>query len=202
MTQTYISRTENSDDIWIKRRGSRNRGIFFGILGFLFEIIFVYIWVSLRSSDPELLYLIFTLYNTEVTPFLFIFFVFGAGCFLITLREFGWEESILIKQNLVQNTPGIRKQFRFFSWIRAVDIPKERIIALRLHTIFMDQLGLNKSYHIEVDYQETTNSPVTTLVLFRDYKDTLTEPAASLVNKIHDILALPEEIEKTESKPV
>jgi hypothetical protein len=199
MNSSHESRPDKLDDIWFRRKGNKRRGIFFGTLGVLFEIISFLVWFSLSSTDPELLFLLFTLFNSEMFPFLFIVFVFGAGCFLIALRDFGWEESIYITTDLIQNVPGIRKELRFFWWSRTTDILQTQIVTLRLHSILLDEFGINKSYLIELDYQKNAKSFIESLVLYKEPQDKTYEPALSLVNKIQDLLSLPQEFEKTES---
>jgi hypothetical protein len=186
-------------DVLITRRGNRKRGLFFGVMGVFFEVIFLFTWFFLATSDPEFLFFLFFLYNSEMTPFLFIAFTFGGGCLLIALKEFGWEESIHIKKVLMDEKPGIRKVSQLLFWSRILDIQNTQIISLRLHSIFLDRIGMNKTHQIEIDYRLSSNSSLDTLILYKDSNDRYFEPASTLVIKIHDVLALTEDIERTES---
>lgn len=189
----------NHDLITFFTRGNKGRGIFFGVLGLLFEIIFGFIWFSVASSDPELSFLFFTLLNSEMVPFLFIAFTFGGGCLLVALKEFGWEESIHVKRAFFDGKPGIRKISKLFFWSRNFDIQTSQIIVLRLHSVLLDRIGMNKVHLIEIDYRLSSDSHLETLILYKDNIDRHFEPASTLVVKIHDILALSGDIEKTES---
>jgi hypothetical protein len=187
------------EEVKILREGSKQRGFFFGILGVLFQIIFVWgYWSFLGETGPWATVWL-TLINSEFFPFTFILFVFGAGCILIALRELGWKESILITKRISPDSAGIRKEIQLFRWLRATLILKNQIVTLRLHSILLDEFGVNKSYQIEIDYREDQDSSVKTLILYKEHEDKMYEPALRLVNKIHEILSLPDEIEKTES---
>ncbi|MHA2094703.1 MAG: hypothetical protein ACW98F_08740, partial [Candidatus Hodarchaeales archaeon] len=78
-------------------------------------------------------------------------------------------------------------------------ILQTQIVTLRLHSILLDEFGINKSYLIELDYQKNAKSFIESLVLYKEPQDKTYEPALSLVNKIQDLLSLPQEFEKTES---
>lgn len=187
-----------SNEVKFIRKGSKERGLFFGVMGLLFQIMFLWgYWSFLDETGPWAIFWL-TIIHSEMFPFTFILFVFGAGCILLAIREFGWQESLIIKTNLFQEIPGIRKDIRLFRWIRTTDILKNQIVTLRLHSILLDQFGVNKSYRIEVDYQEKVTSPIETMILFKDHEDTI-QSSLGLVEKIHDILSLSKEIEKTES---
>jgi hypothetical protein len=168
-------------------------------MGVLFQVIFVWgYWSFLDESGPWA-FVWLTLINSEFFPYTFILFVFGAGCILLALREFGWSEAIVVKPTLSPEQPGIRKEIRLFQWSRATDILKDQIVTLRLHAILLDEFGINKSYQIEVDYRENRESEIETLILYKEHEDKLYEPTIKIINKIHEILSLNTEIEKTES---
>ena len=103
-----------SDEIKIVKKGSKERGLFFGILGSLFQIIFLWgYWSFLDETGPWAIFWL-SIINSEFFPFTFLLFVFGAGCILVAIREFGWEESLVIKTKLSNEIPGVRKKLRLF----------------------------------------------------------------------------------------
>jgi hypothetical protein len=192
--------SSTSDEIKIVRRGSKERGLFFGIMGLVFQIIFVWgYWSFLDETGPWAIVWL-TIINSEFFPYTFILFVFGAGCILLALREIGWKESLAIRKNLVQEISGIRKELRLFWWSRTTDILKNQIVVLRLHSILLDEFGVNKSYQIEVDYQENSESVIETLIMYKEHIDKVYEPASRLAIRIQEILSLAGDIEKTESQ--
>ncbi len=189
----------SSNEIKIVRKGSKERGLFFGIMGSLFQIIFIWgYWRFLDETGPWAIFWL-SIINSEFYPFTFILFVFGAGCILVAIREFGWEESLVIKTKLSKEIPGLKKESRLFRWSRITTILNNQIVTLRLHSIQLDQFNINKAYQIELDYREETNSTLKTIKIYRDNEDNIHTTAKRLVEKIHRILSLPGEIEKTES---
>ena len=188
-----------SDEIKIVKKGSKERGLFFGILGSLFQIIFLWgYWSFLDETGPWAIFWL-SVINSEFYPFTFILFVFGAGCILVAIREFGWEESLIIKTKLSNGIPGVKKELRLFRWSRTTTILNNQIVTLRLHSIQLDQFGINKAYQIELDYREEINSSLKTIKVYRDNEDKINTAVQRLVEKIHRILSLSGEIEKTES---
>ena len=188
-----------SDEIKIVKKGSKERGLFFGILGSLFQIIFLWgYWSFLDETGPWAIFWL-SIINSEFYPFTFILFVFGAGCILVAIREFGWEESLVIKTKLSKEIPGLQKKLRLFRWSRTTTILNNQIVTLRLHSIQLDQFAINKAYQIELDYREEPNSSLKTIIVYKDNEDKINTTAQRLAEKIHRILSLSGEIEKTES---
>jgi hypothetical protein len=191
-----------SDEIRIVRKGSKERGFFFIILGSLFQIIFLWgYWSFLDETGPWAIFWL-SIINSEFFPFTFVLFVFGAGCILVAIREFGWVESLVIKKKLSKEIPGLQKELRLFRWSRTTTILNKQIVTLRLHSILLDQVGMNKSYQIELDYWEEPNSSTKTLIVYKSHEDKMYFPAQRLTEKIHEILSLSAEIEKTESATI
>jgi hypothetical protein len=165
----------------------------------LFQIIFLWgYWSFLDETGPWAIFWL-SIINSEFYPFTFILFIFGAGCILVAIREFGWEESLVIKTKLSKEIPGLKKELRLFRWSRVTIILTNQIVSLRLHSIQLDQFSINKAYQIELDYREKTNSSLKTIVVYKENEATTHSPAKRLVEKIHEILSLSDEIEKTES---
>ncbi|MHA1947081.1 MAG: hypothetical protein ACW97W_13340 [Candidatus Hodarchaeales archaeon] len=188
-----------SDEIKIVKKGSKERGLFFGILGSLFQIIFLWgYWSFLDETGPFAIFWL-SIVNSEFFPFTFILFVFGAGCILVAIREFGWEESLVIKTKLTREIPGVQKELRLFRWSRTITILNNQIVTLRLHSLQLDQFNINKYYQIELDYREVPNSSVKMMLVYKDNEKIPHSPAQRLAKKIHRILSLSTEIEKTES---
>ena len=189
----------NTDEIKIIRKGRKERGFFFGILGILFQIIFLWGYWSFLDETGSWAIFWLTIIYSEFFPFTFISFVFGTGCILIAVREFGWEETLIIRTNLFEEIPGLQKGVRLFRWLRTTTVLNTQIAALRLHSIQLDKVGINKVYQIELDYQEVANSSLKTIKIYGDNEDKLYITAQRLIERIHGILSLPKEIEKTES---
>jgi hypothetical protein len=191
-----------SDEIKIVRKGSKERGLFFGILGSLFQIIFLWgYWSFLDETGPWAIFWL-GIINSEFFPFTFILFVFGAGCILVAIREFGWVESLVIKTKISDGIPGLQKQLRLFRWSRTTTILNNQIVTLRLHSIQIDQFSINKYYQIELDFREVPNSPLKMMLVYKDNEETTHSPAQRLAEKIHSILSISGEIEKTESATI
>ena len=188
-----------SDEVRIIRKGSRKRGVFFILLGLIFQIIFLFGYWSFLDETGSLAIIWLTIANNEYFPFTFILFVFGAGCILAAVRDFGWEESLIIKVNLSKELPGLLRTQSLFWWSRSSIILNEQIVVLRLHSILLDEFGVNKSHQVELEYREEPNSRLNTIIIYNDIEDRVSSRSKQLVEKIHRILELSEEIEITES---
>lgn len=192
----------NPDELWIIRRGSKLQSFFFAVIGFLFQLLFVWAYWSFLDATGPWAFLWLSLINSDYFPFVSLLFLFGGGCFLIALKEGGWIESWIIKKELSSKTPGIQKQWKLFKWSRSKIISKDQIRSLRIHTIPLDTLKLFNRYQLEVDHQGSINSPLETFVLYSDDSELACGTILRLAEKIQEMLNLTEGIERTEAPRV
>ena len=190
---------EFSKEIRILDRGSKKQGIFFVVLGLLFQIAFLLGYWSFLDQPGPWGFIWLTIINSDFFPFTFLLFIFGAACILAALKQFGWQEEILISSRLESNIPGVRKTIRFFRWNRPVNIFNDQIISLRLHSVLLDQIGINKLYQIELDYRKSSETLVETIILYKENEDKNYQTPKRLIDKIHAILSLTAEIVISES---
>ncbi|MFX0205175.1 MAG: hypothetical protein ACFFDT_04255, partial [Candidatus Hodarchaeota archaeon] len=194
----------NSDELCIIKRGSKPQGLFFLIIGLLFEfLVFWAFWSFLDTTNPLAFFWLGLIYS-EFFPFTsLLLFLFGGGCFLIAIREIGWIESWIIKKKLFHGTPGIQKRWQLFEWTgRSLLIPKNQIKTLRVHKIPLDALKLLNRYQLEIDYQISIDSPLLEKnVIYSDESKLAGATTLRLAEKIREILKMTEEIERTEAAP-
>ena len=191
----------NFDELSIIKRGSKPRGLFFLIMGLLFEILFFWAFWSFVDTTSPLAFFWLGLIYSEFFPFTsLLLFLFGGGCFLIAIREIGWMESWIIKKQLFLETPGIQKRWQLFEWTgKSKLIPKNQIKTLRVHKIPLDALKLFNRNQLEVDYQVSIDSPLEKVVLYADDSEFAGATTIRLAEKIREILEITEEIEQTEA---
>ncbi len=190
---------ESETDVKISKKGSKQRGFFFLILGLIFQILFLWGYWSFLDASGSWATFWLTIINSEYFPFSTILFIFGAGCLLIAIREFRWQEAWIIKTTLFPETPGVQKRWKLFKWSGSKEIVQNQIVTLRIHTIPLDKYKLYQRYLLEIDYQETSDSNVKTLVLYKENDDSTHSTTMRLAGKIQEILAISEEIERTEA---
>lgn len=197
MTSTFIE--SNPDELWIIRRGNKLQSVFFVIMGFFFQLLFVWAYWSFLDATGPWAFFWLGLINSDYFPFTSLLFLFGGGCFLIAIKEGGWIESWIIKKELSTKTPGVQKQWQLFKWSRVKTFPKDQIRSVRIHTIPLDTLKLFNRYQLEVDYQGTLHSPIETYVLYSDDSELAGATIIRLADQIQEILNLIEGIERTEA---
>jgi hypothetical protein len=199
MIHLYESETE----VRLTKRGNKQRGLFFLILGTIFQILFVWgYWSFLDATGPAATFWL-AIINSEYLPFTTILFIFGAGCILIAIREFGWQEAWIIKTTLLPNNPGIEKKWKLFWYSKSKKIVQNQIITIRMHSIPLDKYKLYQQYQLELDYTDTDESKAKTVVLYKDEDITTASTAERLATKIHEILGISTEIERTQaSNPI
>ena len=189
----------NPDELWIIRRGSKHRSLFFLIMGSLFQILFVWAYWSFLDTTGPWAFFWLGLINSEFFPLTSLLFLFGGGCILIAIREAGWVESWIIKKELFPKTPGLEKRWQLFNWTKSNSIPMDQIQSLRIHTIPLDALKLFNRYQLEIDYQVSIDSPLEKIVLYADDSRLAGATTIRLAEKIREILKMTEEIERTEA---
>ncbi len=190
----------NPDELWIIHQGSKLQSIFFAIMGFLFQVLFVWAyWSFLDASGPWAFFWL-GLINSEFFPLTSLLFLFGGGCFLVAIKEAFWIECWIIKRELSLKIPGIQKQWQLFSWSRTKTISKDKIQSLRIHTIPLDTLKLFNRYQLEVDHQGSINSPLETSVLYSDDSELAGGTILRLAEKIQALLNITEGIERLEAQ--
>ncbi|UCE14994.1 MAG: hypothetical protein JSV04_07395 [Candidatus Heimdallarchaeota archaeon] len=186
------------DELRIIQKGSKRRGLYFVLMGSIFQILFLWAyWSFLDTSGPWAIVWL-SLINSDFLPFISILFLFGGGCFLIAIRELGWIVTLTVKRDLLDETPGIQRSLQLFSWTRLEMVLNKQINSLRIHTVALDKLELHKRYHLEITYQNSRNV-VENLVLYTDDGELASAMTLQLATKIQEILKLPGEIERTES---
>ncbi|MFX1285001.1 MAG: hypothetical protein ACFFB5_15170 [Promethearchaeota archaeon] len=197
MTKTFIE--SNPDELHIIRRGNKLQSVFFVIMGFFFQLLFVWAYWSLLDATGPWAFFWLGLINSDYFPFISLLFLFGGGCFLIAIKEGGWIESWIIRRELPTKKPGIQKQWQLFKWSGVKTVPKDQIRSVRVHTIPLDTLKLFNRYQLEVDCQITPNSPIETHVLYSDDSELAGGTIIRLANQIQEILNLTEGVERTEA---
>ena len=194
-----INLFESETEVRLTKRGNKQRGLFFFILGIMFQMLFVWgYWSLLEVTGSEAIFWL-TIINSEYFPFITILFIFGAGCILIAIREFGWQEAWIIKTTLLPNTPGIQTKWKLFWYSGSKEIVQNQIMTIRIHSIPLDKYKLYQQYQLEVDYSNTDESDVKTVVLYKDESNSTTSTAERLATKIHEILGMTNEIERTQA---
>lgn len=189
----------NVDELRIIQKGSKYRGFFFVLMGSLFQILFLWAyWSFLDTTGPWAIFWL-SLINSDFFPFLSILVLFGGGCFLIAVREFGWIVTIIIKKSLLHKTPGIQKSWQLFRWTRDEMILNKQILSLRIHTIPLDKLKLHNSYRLEITYRNSRGASLENLVLYTDDSELARVMTSRLAKKVQEILEIPGEIERTEA---
>ncbi|MFX0125944.1 MAG: hypothetical protein ACFFAE_20150 [Candidatus Hodarchaeota archaeon] len=186
----------NPDEICIILRGSKLQSIFFAVMGFFFQVLFIWAyWSFLDVSGPWAFFWL-GLINSDFFPFTSLLFLFGGGCFLIAIKEGIWIERWIIKKELSLQIPGIQRQWQLYKWSRIKTIPRDQIRSLRIHTIPLDNLKLFNRYQLELDYQGVDNSPLETSILYSDDSELAGAVILRLADKIKEILNLTEKIER------
>ncbi|MFX0209581.1 MAG: hypothetical protein ACFFDT_26600 [Candidatus Hodarchaeota archaeon] len=189
----------NHNELEIIRSGSKLKSLFFGILGIMFQTLFIWGYWSFLDNTGPWAFLWLGLINSEWFPFISILFLFGGGCFLIAAREIGWIETWIIKKELIPQTPGIRKRWQFFRWSREKNISKDQIYSLRIHTVPLDRIKLFNRYQLEIGYLDAVDSTLSNLVIYTDETKSAAATTLRLAQKIKEILEFPNEIERTEA---
>ena len=149
----------NPDELWIIRQGSKLQSIFFAIMGFLFQVLFVWAyWSFLDASGPWAFFWL-GLINSEFFPLTSLLFLFGGGCFLVAIKEAFWIECWIIKRELSLKTPGIQKQWQLFSWSRTKTISKDTFESVLSNNKDFDKyVSENTKFESLADMQKTTIS--------------------------------------------
>ncbi|UCG00980.1 MAG: hypothetical protein JSW11_15350 [Candidatus Heimdallarchaeota archaeon] len=196
---TFDINESNPNELWITHHGSKLKSLFFMIMGFLFQVLFVWAyWSFLDASGPWAFFWL-GLINSDLFPFTSLLFLFGGGCFLIAIKEGMWTESWIIKKELSLKTPGIQKQWQLFQWSRMKTISRNQIRSLRIHIIPLDTLKLFNRYQLEVDYQLSDDSPLETSILYSDETRLAGARTNQLAKKIQETLNLSERIDMKEA---
>jgi len=187
------------DELKIIQRGSTSRALFFFIMGLIAQLLLIWgYWNFLEVTGPWTFFWL-GMISSEFFPFFQTLFLFGGGCFLITIREVGWTELWIIKKELFPDSDGIQNIKMLFRWPRTKSIVKDQITTLRLHVVPLDRLKLYNRYQIEIDYRLTPNSSLESEILYKDDGETAKSNVFYLVRKIQEILKL--ETQKTEAEP-
>ena len=191
---------KESEEIHFIQRGKTSTGIFFGLMGVLFEILFFWgLWSFLNNSGRWADFFLLVI-NSDIFPFTSLLFLFGAGCFLMFFKEMWWIESLSIRKNVAFSKPGIQKDWRFLRWAgRSLKIYKDDILTLRVHSISLNKFSLYKLRQIEIDYQSPEKNSFNTVVLYREQEADSTISINKLIHDIQEILEISQEIEYTES---
>jgi len=196
---TVELKESNPNELGIIRSGSKLKSLFFGILGIMFQTLFIWgYWSFLDTSGPWAFFW-FGLINSELFPFISVLFLFGGGCFLIAIREIGWVESWIIKKELFPQTPGIQKRWQFFKWSKEKYISKDQIYSLRIHTVPLDRIKLFNRYQLELGYLDAIDSTLSNLVIYTDESEFAAATILRLAQKIKEILEFQKDIERTEA---
>jgi hypothetical protein len=196
---TIELKESNPNELWIIRSGSKLKSLFFGIIGIMFQTLFIWGYWSFLDNTGPWAFLWLSLINSELFPFISILFLFGGGCFLIAAREIGWIESWIIKKELFPKTPGIQKRWQFFKWSREKNVSKDQIYSLRIHTIPLDRLKLFNRYQLEIGYLDAVDSTLSNLVIYTDESEMAAATTLRLAQKIKEILEFPKDIERSEA---
>jgi hypothetical protein len=172
-------------------------------MGVLFEILFFWgLWSFLNNSGRWADFFLLIIYS-DFFPFTSLLFLFGAGCFLMFIKEMWWVESLFIKKNLEYSQPGIQKEWQFLRWSgRIVKIQKDDILILRVHSFSIDKFNLHKVKQIEIDYQLPEKKSPETFVLYKEHGNGLKLPISRLAHDIQDILGINTEIEYTDASEI
>jgi len=189
----------NPDELWIIQRGSKLQSVFFAIMGFLFQVLFLWAyWSFLDTSGPWAFFWL-GLINSDFFPFTSLLFLFGGGCFLVAIKEGLLIEAWIIYKEITLNTPGIEKIWQLSRWSRKVEISRDQIRSLRIHKIPLDTLKLFNRYQLEIDYQKTDTSPLETSILYSADNESASAKITQLARKIQEILNLPANIDRKEA---
>ena len=196
-----INLYESETEVRLTKRGNKQRGLFFLILGVMFQILFlVGYWPFLDLTDLRTTFWRMII-NSEYFPFITILFIFGAGCILIAIREFGWQEEWIINTSLLPDMPGIQKKWTLFWYSGRKNISQNQIVAIRIHSIPLDKYKVYQQKQLEIDYVDTDESDVKTVVLYKDEENLTSSTAERLATKIHAILGISTEIERSQAAP-
>ena len=194
---------KESEEIHFIQRGKTSTGIFFGLMGVVFEILFFWgLWSFLNNSGRWADFFLLIIHS-DIFPFTSLLFLFGAGCFLMFFKEMWWVESLSIRKNVAFSEPEIQKDWRFLRWSgKSLKIHKDDILTLRVHSISLDKFNLYKLKQIEIDYQSAEKTSCNTVVVYREQVADSKVSINRLVQDIQDILEISHEIEYTESSDI
>lgn len=183
----------------IIQRGSTPQALFFFIMGLIAQILLIWgYWNFLESTGPWAFFWL-GLINSELFPFFQSIFLFGGGCFLVTLREAGWKEFWIIKKDLLPDFTGIQQKKGLFRWLRVKTISKYQIKLINLHVIPLDRIKLFNRYQIEIEYQLSIDGPLEHDIIYKDDSESAKSQVFHIVKRIEEILDL--SVQKTEAEP-
>jgi hypothetical protein len=187
------------DELKIIQRGSTPRALFFFTMGLIAQILLVWgYWNFLDATGPWAFFWLGVI-SSELFPFFQTIFLFGGGCFLVTLREAGWTELWIIKKDLFPDSAGIQQKKVLFRWSRIKTISKNQIKTINLHIIPLDRLKLFNRYQIEIQYRLSANGPPESDILYKDDSESAKSKVFHLVQRIQEILDI--EVKETEAEP-
>jgi hypothetical protein len=165
-------------------------------------IFFWGLWSFLNNSGRWADFFLLIIYS-DFFPFTSTLFLFGAGCFLIFMKEMWWKQILTIKKDMFLSKPGVNKQWQFWRWSgQLLNINKDDILTLRVHAINLDKFGVHQLEQIEVDYQSPEKETLLSVILYKDQESELNLSITRLVQDIKDILELSGEIEYTSSSEI
>lgn len=180
----YYYETDSSMKVEFFKRGRKVTGLFFMILGTLFQIFFIWIYWSFVDSTGQFSFIWLTIIYSDLIPFIPILFMFGGGCFLIAMKEFFWVEGWSLKDE------------QFIIYWQFFRLKKQRIVSFsqiqttRINKIPLDQIGIFTQNRLEIDYCKPNQESVVTETLFIEESSDTTSTCYILERKIKQILDL------------
>ncbi|MFW9856675.1 MAG: hypothetical protein ACFFFG_16610 [Candidatus Thorarchaeota archaeon] len=185
-------------ELRIIKSGNLPTALFFLILGLMFQILFVWGLLTFTAASGIWALLTLGIIQSELFPYLSIVFMFGGGCLLVSVREFGWKEYTLVKNG---KEGRIIFGSAFFRWHREQEILKNQVQAIRVHIIPLDMVGMVNRYQLEMDYQITPGSDLSTLLIFVDKEGNTKTMVARLASKVQLLLGEEIKFEELAAKP-
>ena len=180
----YYYETDSSMEVEFLKRGRKATGLFFLILGTLFQIIFIWMYWSFIDSTGQFSFIWLTIIYSDLIPFIPILFMFGGGCFLIAMKEFFWLEGWHLKDGQ------LTIYWQFFRFKKRKFVPFSQIQTIRVNKIPLDKIGIFSQRRLEIDYLEPNQESVVTVTLFIEESSDTTSTCYILERKIKQILNL------------
>ncbi len=186
-------------ELRIIQRGSTHRVLFFFSMGVIVQLLLVLgYWHFIETMGFWAFFWLGVL-SSEFFPIFQTIFLFGGGCFLISVHEAGWRELWIIKKDLHPDSAGIRQIKTLFKWSRMKTISKDQIKMINLHIIPLDKLKLINRYQIEIKYRLSADGPLENEILYKDVNGSAKSEVFHLTKRIQEILDI--RVQKTEAAP-
>ncbi|MHA2248591.1 MAG: hypothetical protein ACXADY_26835 [Candidatus Hodarchaeales archaeon] len=180
----YYYETNSSKKIEFFKRGRKTIGLFFMILGTLFQILFIWMYWSFVDSTGQFSFIWLTIIYSDLIPFIPILFMFGGGCFLIAMKEFFWLEGWCLEDGQ------FTLYWQFFILKKEKFVPFSQIKKIRINKIPIDKIGIFSQRRLEIDYLEPNQESVVTVTLFIEESSDTTSTCYILERKAKQILDL------------